>query len=124
MASCIIEELDPDQYRFDEDLAKIYHEHERRPKDFLAAIFDFLDRKSTFFKDPNVSKTLARLLRDVKTKGLPATAQPASHVAGERGIVSSAEPAAQVSFPVEDADVWNVPQLAMQCVTRVMQPGQ
>ena len=75
MAGCVIEELDPDQFRFDDDLERMFHEHERRPKDFLAAIFDFLDRKSPFFRDPNVSKTLARLLRDVKNKNLSATTQ-------------------------------------------------
>lgn len=77
MAGCVIEELDPEQFRFDDDLERIFHDHERRPKEFLATVFDFLDRKSPFFRDPNVSKTLARLLRDVKNKSLPTAAQTA-----------------------------------------------
>lgn len=96
MASCVITELDPEQFRFDDDLERIYHEHERRPKELLATVFDFLDRKSPFFKDPNVSKTLARLLRDVKTKKLQATAQPASQRAETQSKVSDAQPSAQV----------------------------
>ena len=96
MASCVITELDPDHFRFDSDLEKIYHEHERRPKELLATVFEFLDRKSPFFKDPNVSKTLARLLRDVKNKGLQATVQPASQPAETQGNVPKAQPFAQV----------------------------
>ena len=124
MASCIIEELDPDQFRFDEDLEKMYHEHERRPKDLLATVFDFLDRKSPFFKDPNASKTLARLLRDVKNKGLQATGQPASRSAGERGNEVISKSAEQVSLPVWMLTSGKVPQFAVRCVKEVMQHGR
>lgn len=74
MASCVIEEIDPasDPTRFDGDLDTIWKAHQQNGKEFLATIFDFLDRKSKFFHDPDVSKTLARLLRDVKQKAKPA----------------------------------------------------
>ncbi|CAK0781081.1 hypothetical protein CVIRNUC_005280 [Coccomyxa viridis] len=97
MAGCVIEELDPDQFRFDDDLERIFHEHERRPKEFLAAVFDFLDRKSPFFRDPNVSKTLARLLRDVKNKNLSATTQKSTQPIHREANGSQAEHIKQAS---------------------------
>ena len=96
MAGCVIEELDPDQFRFDDDLERIFHEHERRPKDFLAAVFDFLDRKSPFFRDPNVSKTLARLLRDVKNRNLSASTQKSTQPTDREANGSASEHAKQV----------------------------
>lgn len=115
MASCVIEELDSDQFRFDDDLERIYYEHERRPKDFVATIFDFLDRKSPFFKDPNVSKTLARLLRDVKNKSLQAPAQPASRPSGSHTNGAKTEPAGQVCIYVYMQPSWNVLLLHHAC---------
>lgn len=116
MASCVIQELDPDQFRFDDDLERIYHEHERRPKEFLATIFDFIDRKSPFFKDPSVSKTLARLLRDVKNKGLQATAQPAAQPAAVQDPVSKTEAPEQVRVLLCILTPSLVSQQAMQCI--------
>lgn len=95
MAGCVIEELDPDQFRFDEDLERMFHEHERRPKELLATVFNFLDRKSPFFRDPNVSKTLARLLRDVKNQSMPAAA-PAAPKPDHQSNGAKPEPAVQV----------------------------
>lgn len=68
MSSCVIEEILPedDPIRFDDQLERILIAHQRNGKAFLATCFDFLNRQTAFFKDPNVSKTLARLLRDVK----------------------------------------------------------
>ncbi len=116
MASCVIQELDPDQFRFDDDLERIYHEHERRPKEFLATIFDFIDRESPFFKDPSVSKTLARLLRDVKNKGLQATAQPAAQPAAVQDPVSKTEAPEQVRVLLCILTPSLVSQQAMQCI--------
>jgi hypothetical protein len=96
MAGCVIEELDSDQFRFDQDLERMFHEHERRPKELLATVFDFLDRKSPFFRDPNVSKTLARLLRDVKNKSMPAAAPTAPKPADHQSKESEPEPVVQV----------------------------
>jgi hypothetical protein len=64
MSSCVIEEIDPasDPTRYDDQLERILIDHQGDGKKFLASVFDFLDRKSRFFNDPNVSKTLARLL--------------------------------------------------------------
>jgi hypothetical protein len=76
MASCVNEEIDPatDPSRFDSQLDSIFLDaHDRNGKQFLATVFDYLDRKSRFFQDPEVSKTLARLLRDVKQRGKPST---------------------------------------------------
>ncbi|CAL8468604.1 g8144 [Coccomyxa elongata] len=74
MSSCVIEEILPeeDPTRFDDQLEHILVAHQRDGKAFLATCFDFLNRNTAFFKDPNVSKTLARLLRDVKQSGQPA----------------------------------------------------
>lgn len=74
MSSCVIEEILPedDPTRFDDQLERILIAHQQDGKAFLATCFDFLNRKTAFFKDPNVSKTLARLLRDVKQSGQPA----------------------------------------------------
>lgn len=68
MSSCVIEEIMPedDPSRSDDELERILIAHQRDGKAFLATCFDFLNRKTAFFKDPTVSKTLARLLRDVK----------------------------------------------------------
>ena len=73
MSSCFIEEIDEasDPTRFDTELGTIWKAHQHNGKEFLATVFDFLDRKSKFFHSPDVSKTLARLLRDVKQKGKP-----------------------------------------------------
>lgn len=82
MSSCVIEEIDPasDPTRYDDQLERILIDHQGDGKKFLASVFDFLDRKSRFFNDPNVSKTLARLLRDVKQRSTPA--QPPKAAAG------------------------------------------
>lgn len=74
MSSCVIEEILPeeDPTRFDDQLEHILVAHQRDGKAFLATCFDLLNRKTAFYKDPNVSKTLARLLRDVKQSGQPA----------------------------------------------------
>ena len=96
MAGCVIEELDPDQFRFDDDLERMFHECERQPKEFLAAVFDFLDRKSPFFRDPNVSKTLARLLRDVKNRNLSSTTQKSTQSTDREANGSKVEQAKQV----------------------------
>lgn len=83
MSTCVIEEIDPssDPTRYDDALERILIDHQRDGKAFLAACFDFLDRKTRFFKDPSVSKTLARLLRDVKQG--PAPPKPASAIEKE-----------------------------------------
>jgi hypothetical protein len=75
MASCVIEEIDPssDPTRHDDAFERILIDHQRDPKEFLATCFDFLSRKTRFFNDPAVSKTLARLLRDIKQGSKPAT---------------------------------------------------
>ena len=74
MAGCVIEEIDPasDPTRYDDQLERILIDHRGDGKAFLASVFNFLDRKSRFFNDPTVSKTLARLLRDVKQRSTPA----------------------------------------------------
>lgn len=96
--SCVIEEILPedDPTRFDDELERILIAHQRDGKALLATCFDFLNRKTAFFKDPNVSKTLARLLRDVKqgsTSNKPSGAAPSTT---STGIPTSANGAPKV----------------------------
>ena len=87
MAGCVIEELDPasDPTQYDDQLERILIDHQGDGKKFLASVFDFLDRKSRFFNDPNVSKTLARLLRDVKQRSTPADSRKAAAASAMNG---------------------------------------
>ena len=64
----VIEELDAssDAYKYDDQLQRIYADKKKNDYDFLTAVFAFLDRRSGFFHQPEASKHLARLLRDVK----------------------------------------------------------
>ncbi|EIE22427.1 CS-domain-containing protein [Coccomyxa subellipsoidea C-169] len=115
--SCVIEEILPedDPTRFDDELERILIAHQRDGKALLATCFDFLNRKTAFFKDPNVSKTLARLLRDVKqgsTSNKPSGAAPSTTSTGTPTSANGApkvEPAAaspslqQEAAPVIDA---------------------
>ena len=98
MASCVIEEILPedDPTRFDDQLESILVAHQGDGKAFLATCFDFLNRKTAFFKDPSVSKTLARLLRDVK-QGATSTKPPvAAPSAAATGTAVSSDGSAKV----------------------------
>lgn len=63
----VIEELDDsDAFQFDDTLERILIAQKRDGYKFLEVVFAFLERHSSFFKQPDASKQLARLLRDVK----------------------------------------------------------
>ena len=84
MPPVVIEELDDDlspAQHFDH----LLRFHEDNAKKLLAATFAFLKQKTSFFDDPDASKVLARLLRDVKgpvTKPIqqPPPSQPSINV--------------------------------------------
>jgi hypothetical protein len=100
--ACVIEEVDPasDAMRYEDALERILIDAGRDPTKFLAAVFAFLHAKTRFFAQPDASKVLARLLRDVK-KAAPATkgvasgflgAAPEAAAAPASGAGPSAEP--------------------------------
>ena len=78
MASCVIEEIDPadDPTRFDDALERVWIGCSRDGTAFLAAAFGFLHRRSSWFKNPEASKALARLLRDTRQGGPRAQGPP------------------------------------------------
>lgn len=59
----IIEEIDDssDPTKFDAELEKVLIEHGDNAEEFLKSVFGFLDRKTRFFKQQDVSKRLAKL---------------------------------------------------------------
>jgi hypothetical protein len=102
--ACVIEEVDPasDAMRYEDALERILIDAGRDPTKFLAAVFAFLHAKTRFFAQPDASKALARLLRNVK-KAAPATkgvasgflgAAPEAAAATASGAGPSAEPRA------------------------------
>ena len=76
--SCVIEEIDPaaDPLRYEDALERILIESGRDATKFLAAVFAFLHAKTSFFAQPDASKVLARLLRDVKKAAPPGKGVP------------------------------------------------
>ena len=60
----IIEEIDEasDPTRFDSDLAKVLIAHDNDPEEFLRTVVGFVDRKTRFFKQPDASRKLAKLV--------------------------------------------------------------
>lgn len=72
MPPVVIEELD-DDLTPEQHLNHLLRFHEDEPKKLLATVFKHLKQKTSFFDDPNVSKVLARLLRDVKGPDSKAT---------------------------------------------------
>lgn len=50
-------------------LAELLERSSRDGFEFLRLVFSFLDKETDFFKDPNASKQLARLLKLVKQSG-------------------------------------------------------
>lgn len=89
MASAIIEEIE--EGASDQRLQQLLDEHGREPKRFLETVFRFLAQRTVFFDDPDASKVLARLLRDVKKAS--GAAKPAPKPA------ASAQPAASTPPP-------------------------
>lgn len=90
--SCVIEEVDlaADPLRYEDALERILIESGRDPAKFLGAVFTFLHAKSSFFAQPDASKVLARLLRDVKKGGVAAKGVSSGFFGGV-----TAEPAAK-----------------------------
>ena len=64
-----IEELDDNYQSPEEHLQQLLQAHQGDAKKLLAFVFGYLNKETAFFKDPDASKVLARLLRDVK--GVP-----------------------------------------------------
>lgn len=62
----IITEIDADEALIDQKLDQLLDAHDGDPKKLLATTFRFLSGRTRFFDDPEVSKVLARLLRDTK----------------------------------------------------------
>lgn len=65
----VIEEIDEstDPTRFDGDLESVLIGHSDNAEDFLKTVFNFVDRKSRFFKQPDAAKRVARLADSVST---------------------------------------------------------
>lgn len=115
--SCVIEEVDPaaDAGRYEDALERILIEAGRDPTKFLAAVFAFLHAKTRFFAQPDASKVLARLLRDVR-KAAPAAkgvasgflgTAPEAAAAHASGAGPSAEPQAPAPQTNGHAQVLN-----------------
>lgn len=87
MPPVIIEELDDDltpEQHFD----ALLRFHGDDAKQLLAATFSYVKSRSPFFDDPDASKVLARLLRDVKgpaVKPTPAKAPSSQQSAANVG---------------------------------------
>ena len=60
----VIEEIDEetDPTRFDADLGKILTGHNKDAEQFLTTVFDFLDRKVRYFKQPGAAKKVSKLV--------------------------------------------------------------
>ena len=71
-----IEELDDNYQSPEEHLQQLLQAHQGDAKKLLAFVFNYLNKSTAFFKDPDASKVLARLLRDVK--GAPKAATQSS----------------------------------------------
>lgn len=87
----VIEEIDEasDPTRFDSDLAKVLIANDNNPEEFLRTVIGFVDRKTHFFKQPDASRKLAKLVEGTS----PATASGKGGVKGgffgkpsERGV--------------------------------------
>lgn len=65
----VIEEIDEssDLTRFDGDLESVLIGHSDNAEDFLRTVFNFVDLKSRFFKQPDAAKKVARLVDSVST---------------------------------------------------------
>ncbi len=65
----VIEEIDEssDPTRFDGDLESVLIGHSDNAEDFLRTVFNFVDRKSRFFKQPDAAKKVARLVDSIST---------------------------------------------------------
>ncbi|KAL3150403.1 hypothetical protein ABBQ32_000241 [Trebouxia sp. C0010 RCD-2024] len=76
----LIEEIDEasDPTRFDSDLAKVLIAHNNDPEEFLRTVVGFVDRKTRFFKQPDASRRLVRLVDSVS----PATSSGKGGVKG------------------------------------------
>ena len=109
--SCVIEEIDPaaDPLRYEDALERILIESSRDATKFLAAVFAFLHAKTNFFSQPDASKVLARLLRDVKKAAPPgkgvssgflgskAAEPPAKHASAAAPVQEPQAPAAHTN---------------------------
>ncbi|KAK9844019.1 hypothetical protein WJX81_002051 [Elliptochloris bilobata] len=109
--SCVIEEVDlaSDPTRYEDALERILVESGRDATKFLAAVFAILHSKTNFFSQPDASKVLARLLRDVKKAAAPgkgvssgffgaAAAEPAvKHASAAAAAPEPLEPAAHTN---------------------------
>ena len=75
-AHTVITEIEEDEStsKLDDQLDRLLSAHNDDAKKYLATVFDHLNRRTSFFEDPEASKVLARLLRDVKG---PAAKKPA-----------------------------------------------
>jgi hypothetical protein len=69
-----IEELDDNYQSPEEHLDQLLKAHQGDAKKLLAFTFGYLNKNTSFFKDSEASKVLARLLRDVK--GAPKASNP------------------------------------------------
>jgi len=70
-----IEELEDNYQSPEQHLEHLLQAHQGDAKKLLAFTFGYLNRNTAFFQDPEASKVLARLLRDVK--GAPKASTPA-----------------------------------------------
>ena len=76
----VIEEIDDasDPTKFDSDLAKVLIAHDNDPEEFLRTVVGFVDRKTRFFKQPDASRKLAKLVEGAS----PATSSGKGNVKG------------------------------------------
>lgn len=76
----VIEEIDEasDPTRCDSDLAKVLIAHDNDPEEFLRTVVGFVDRKTRFFKQPDASRKLAKLVEGAS----PATSSGKGSVKG------------------------------------------
>ena len=110
MSKVVIEELDDDltpEQHFDH----LLRFHEENAKKLLTATFAYLKRKTNFFDDPEASKVLARLLRDVNgpaAKPKAVSAAPSSKTVRVSYLVSHAS-----YLYFEDAEDCRSPKLIL-----------
>lgn len=96
----VIEEIEDGEglrsHPYDDQLERVLIDQNRDGYKFLTAVFDFVDRHSKFFQQPDASKQLARLLRDVKQRSAPTPTT-------KRSSASSLSVPSNTSQPVESA---------------------
>ena len=95
----VIEEIEEasDPTRFDSDLAKILIAHDNNPEEFFRTVVGFVDRKTRFFKQPDASRKLAKLMEGVS----PATSSGKGGVKGGKSSEQLVSAATKVLYDAQ-----------------------